>query len=158
LRVGEHKDLLGFFFFLVFFFFLTSFWNLLLSSPTSFFFFQKSQKSKPRTQEIQEPQSNGVNHYVLVCNERMNEPIRTLPCLHSGCLNCLETCSLRSLQDNLDGIALVSFISLSFFYYYLKLVLQPPVGKSSVPSAMVLSSFQRGGLRISPPTTSLLGW
>jgi len=38
-----------------------------------------------------------------VCNERMDGPIRTMPCLHSGCLQCLETCSLRSLQDGLDG-------------------------------------------------------
>ena len=26
-----------------------------------------------------------------------------MPCLHSGCLQCLETYSLRSLQSNLDG-------------------------------------------------------
>jgi len=41
-----------------------------------------------------------------VNNEVMNEPIRTMPCLHSGCLQCLETYSLRSLQDNLDGTSL----------------------------------------------------
>jgi len=38
-----------------------------------------------------------------VCNEMMKEPIRTMPCLHSGCLQCLETYSLRALQSNLDG-------------------------------------------------------
>ena len=132
-----------------------------MESPSFFNFFFFYKKVKSQNQEPKKSKNPKVMESIItccVCNERMNEPIRTLPCLHSGCLNCLETCSLRSLQDNLDGIALVSFISLSFFYYYLKLVLQPPVGKSSVPSAMVLSSFQRGGLRISPPTTSLLGW
>ena len=65
-----------------------------------------------------------------VCNERMNESIRTLPCLHSGCLQCLETYSLRSLQDNLHGIV-PSFPSLSSLVFYNLISKKSRIGSGS---------------------------
>ena len=37
-----------------------------------------------------------------VCNGRMREPIKTLPCLHSACLQCLKSYAAKSLRDHHD--------------------------------------------------------
>ena len=37
-----------------------------------------------------------------VCNGKMREPIKTLPCLHSACLQCLKSYAAKSLRDHLD--------------------------------------------------------
>jgi len=37
-----------------------------------------------------------------VCNGRMREPIKTLPCLHSACLQCLKSYAAKSLRDDHD--------------------------------------------------------
>ena len=40
-----------------------------------------------------------------VCNGRMREPIKTLPCLHSACFQCLKSYSAKSLRDHHDQTA-----------------------------------------------------
>jgi len=87
----DENGLLTFFFFLLDF--LPSFLSQRIFKSSSFW--AKLRRLKDVMESIVK---------CCVCNERMEEPIRTMPCLHSGCLQCLETYSLRSLQDNLDGI------------------------------------------------------
>jgi len=37
-----------------------------------------------------------------VCNEKMRQPIKTFPCLHSACLQCLKSYAAKSLRDDHD--------------------------------------------------------
>ena len=37
-----------------------------------------------------------------VCNGKMREPIKTLSCLHSACLQCLKSYAAKSLRDDHD--------------------------------------------------------
>ena len=84
----------------VFFFFFS------ISSPSpspspspSFFFFFLLFSSAKNSLQVKEMESVMA---CCVCNGKMREPIKTLPCLHSACLQCLKSYAAKSLRDHHD--------------------------------------------------------
>jgi len=71
----------------------------LTPTPSLFFFHSQLSLQERKERDEREIERTPMESIVTccVCNERMNDPIRTLPCLHSGCLQCLETYSLKKI-------------------------------------------------------------
>ena len=67
-------------------------------SPSFFFFFLLFSSAKNSLQ-VKEMESVMA---CCVCSGKMREPIKTLPCLHSACLQCLKSYAAKSLRDHHD--------------------------------------------------------
>ena len=71
-------------------------------SPSFFFFFSLWPLPLPLLpqKEIKGEMESVVQ--CCVCNGKKREPIKTLPCLHSACLQCLKSYAAKSLRDDHD--------------------------------------------------------